>query len=55
MLICPSVKTLDKRYVMEIMIKIKFGHNVTLGCLYPVACVRSGDGVFLSVYATSLS
>jgi hypothetical protein len=26
-----------------------------LGCLYPVACVRSGDGGFISVYASSLS
>jgi hypothetical protein len=29
--------------------------EISLGCLHPVACVRSGDGRFLSVYATSLS
>jgi hypothetical protein len=30
-------------------------YHLNLGCLHPVACVRSGVGGFLSVYATSLS
>jgi hypothetical protein len=29
--------------------------SLNLGCLHPVACVKSGDRFFYSVYATSLS
>jgi hypothetical protein len=45
-------KVSERKYLNEI---VQVFNRVNLGCLHPVACVRSGDGGFISFYATSLS